>query len=100
MNTTHRKPLIALIALSAAFAMPLAFAQETQEPQPEPTPTEEPAPQPTENATGSSTQPSGGAVRPSWFASINSPSGVRYIRVPRTRPIGGRSCGDLVLGFG
>ena len=57
MNTTNRKPLIALIALSAAFAMPLAFAQETKEPQPEPTPTEEPAPQPTENATGSSTQP-------------------------------------------
>ena len=57
MNTTNRKPLIALIALSAAFSMPLAFAQETKEPQPEPAPTEEPAPQPTDAATGSTTQP-------------------------------------------
>ena len=62
MNQTHRKPLIALIALSAALAMPLAFAQDANdaaqsEPatQQQPTPTEEPAPQPTA-ATGSAVQ--------------------------------------------
>ena len=49
MKTTNRKPLIALIALSAALAMPLAFAQDdAKDPQ---------NPQPTEEATGSTTQP-------------------------------------------
>ena len=40
MKTTNRKPLIALIALSAALAMPLAFAQDdAKDPQnPQPTP--------------------------------------------------------------
>lgn len=65
MNTRNRKPLIGLIALSAALAMPMAFAQsETEEaatPQTEqPVPTEaataaEAAP-PAETATGASVQ--------------------------------------------
>ena len=56
MKNTNRKPLIGLIALSAALAMPMAFAQsptEQAEPQPQ---TEQPTP--TDSAaTGSTTQP-------------------------------------------
>ena len=53
MTNNNRKPLIALVALSAALAMPLAFAQEktedaaTQQSQTEPT---------AEQATGAATQ--------------------------------------------
>lgn len=59
MNNRNRKPLIGLIALSAALAMPMAFAQsETEEAAPpqasQPTPTE--ATTPTESATGASVQ--------------------------------------------
>jgi len=59
MNNRNRKPLIGLIALSAALAMPMAFAQsqteETAPPQAEQsTPTEAAAP--TESATGASVQ--------------------------------------------
>jgi len=59
MNNRNRKPLIGLIALSAALAMPMAFAQsETEEAAPpqtsQPTPTE--AATPTESATGASVQ--------------------------------------------
>lgn len=59
MNNRNRKPLIGLIALSAALAMPMAFAQsETDETAPprteQPTPTE--AATPTESATGASVQ--------------------------------------------
>ncbi|MEO6102335.1 MAG: EF-hand domain-containing protein [Pseudoxanthomonas sp.] len=65
MNTRNRKPLIGLIALSAAFAMPMAFAQsdttEAAPPQAEQaaateaaTPTE--AAPPAESATGASMQ--------------------------------------------
>jgi hypothetical protein len=59
MNNRNRKPLIGLIALSAALAMPMAFAQseteETASPQTEqPAPTE--AATPTESATGASVQ--------------------------------------------
>jgi hypothetical protein len=59
MNNRNRKPLIGLIALSAALAMPMAFAQseteETAPPQTEQTtPTEAAAP--TESATGASVQ--------------------------------------------
>ena len=58
MNNRNRKPLIGLIALSAALAMPMAFAQsETEEAAPpqasQPTPTEA---TPTESATGASVQ--------------------------------------------
>ena len=65
MNNRNRKPLIGLIALSAALAMPLAFAQseaeETAPPQTgQPTPTEATTPTetapPTEAATGASVQ--------------------------------------------
>ncbi|MEL1262914.1 EF-hand domain-containing protein [Pseudoxanthomonas putridarboris] len=51
MNNTHRKPLIALVALSAALAMPLAFAQEQTEDAAAQSETEQ-----TEQATGSTTQ--------------------------------------------
>jgi hypothetical protein len=65
MNNRNRKPLIGLIALSAALAMPMAFAQseteETATPQTEqPAPTEATTPTeaapPTESATGASVQ--------------------------------------------
>ena len=65
MNNRNRKPLIGLIALSAALAMPMAFAQsETEESAPpqteQPTPTEATPPTetatPTESATGASVQ--------------------------------------------
>lgn len=60
MNNTNRKPLIALIALTAALAMPMAFAQtETAEPAAQ-TPTEQATPTesatPAESATGASVQ--------------------------------------------
>ncbi len=59
MNNRNRKPLIGLIALSAALAMPMAFAQsETEETAPpqtsQPTPTETTTP--TESATGAAVQ--------------------------------------------
>ena len=59
MNNRNRKPLVGLIALSAALAMPMAFAQseteKTAPPQAEqPAPTETAAP--TEGATGASVQ--------------------------------------------
>ena len=59
MNNRNRKPLIGLIALSAALAMPMAYAQsqaeETAPPQTEqPTPTEA---TPTDSAQGAATQP-------------------------------------------
>ena len=65
MNNRNRKPLIGLIALSAALAMPMAFAQsETEQTPPpqtgQPTPTEATTPTetapPTEAATGASVQ--------------------------------------------
>lgn len=65
MNNRNRKPLIGLIALSAALAMPMAFAQsETEQTSPpqtgQPTPTEATASTqaatPTESATGASVQ--------------------------------------------
>lgn len=60
MNNRNRKPLIGLIALSAALAMPMAFAQDAttedatqpQTEQTQPTPTES-----AESATGATTQP-------------------------------------------
>jgi cytochrome c peroxidase len=60
MNNRNRKPLIGLIALSAALAMPMAFAQDAttedaaqpQAEQTQPTPTES-----AESATGATTQP-------------------------------------------
>lgn len=55
MKNTNRKPLIGLIALSAALAMPMAFAQSAAEETPPPQTEEQPAP--TESATGSTTQP-------------------------------------------
>ena len=59
MNNRNRKPLIGLIALSAALAMPMAFAQseteQTAPPQTEATTPTETAP-PTESATGASVQ--------------------------------------------
>ncbi|MEO8365701.1 MAG: EF-hand domain-containing protein [Pseudoxanthomonas sp.] len=65
MNNRNRKPLIGLIALSAALAMPMAFAQsdtaESAAPQTEqPSPTEAATPTeaapPAESATGASMQ--------------------------------------------
>ena len=64
MNNRNRKPLIGLIALSAALAMPMAFAQsetgETAPPQTaQPTPTEASTPTEAaaaESATGASVQ--------------------------------------------
>ncbi len=59
MNNRNRKPLIGLIALSAALAMPMAFAQsgteETAPPQTGATTPTETAP-PAESATGASVQ--------------------------------------------
>ena len=57
MNNRNRKPLIGLIALSAALAMPMAFAQDATtedaaQPQTQPAPTES-----AESATGATTQP-------------------------------------------
>jgi cytochrome c peroxidase len=60
MNNRNRKPLIGLIALSAALAMPMAFAQDAttedaaqpQAEQTQPTPTES-----AESATGATSQP-------------------------------------------
>jgi hypothetical protein len=59
MKNTNRKPMLGLIALSAALAMPMAYAQsqaeETAPPQTEqPTPTET---TPTDSAQGAATQP-------------------------------------------
>jgi cytochrome c peroxidase len=60
MNNRNRKPLIGLIALSAALAMPMAFAQDaTTEDAAQPQ-TEQTQPAPTESAesaTGATTQP-------------------------------------------
>ena len=60
MKNTNRKPLIGLIALSAALAMPMAFAQSAEEaPQPQPH-SEQPAPTeatPTDSAMGATNQP-------------------------------------------
>lgn len=65
MNNRNRKPLIGLIALSAALAMPMAFAQSDTEQaaQPQttqPTPTDATTPTetatPTESATGATMQ--------------------------------------------
>lgn len=63
MNNRNRKPLIGLIALSAALTMPLAFAQsQTADPAAQPQ-TEQPAPteatqstESAESATGASMQ--------------------------------------------
>ena len=54
MNNRNRKPLIGLIALSAALAMPMAFAQDETAQAPQPTSTEATAP--TESATGAAVQ--------------------------------------------
>ena len=75
MNNRNRKPLIGLIALSAALAMPMAFAQsETEQTAPpqtgQPTPTETTAP--TESATGASVQSTG---QTSGAASSNAKQG-------------------------
>jgi cytochrome c peroxidase len=60
MNNRNRKPMIGLIALSAALAMPMAFAQDaTTEDAAQPQ-TEQAQPAPTESAesaTGATTQP-------------------------------------------
>lgn len=60
MNNRNRKPLIALVALSAALAMPMAFAQEPTEEAAQPQ-TEQAQPTPTdsttESATGATSQP-------------------------------------------
>lgn len=53
MTNNNRKPLIALVALSAALAMPLAFAQEKTEDAAQAQQTEQSA----EQATGSATTP-------------------------------------------
>jgi hypothetical protein len=60
MKNTNRKSMLGLIALSAALAMPMAYAQSQAEeaapPQAEqPTPTE--AATPTDSAQGAATQP-------------------------------------------
>lgn len=62
MKNRNRKPLIGLIALSAALAMPMAFAQSETEEQAaqaqteQPTPTESTTATPTESATGAAVQ--------------------------------------------
>jgi hypothetical protein len=53
MTNNNRKPLIALVALSAALAMPLAFAQEKTDEGMQEQQTEQSA----EQATGSATTP-------------------------------------------
>lgn len=53
MNNRNRKPLIGLIALSAALAMPMAFAQSETE---EAAPPQAEQSTPTESATGASVQ--------------------------------------------
>lgn len=53
MTKNNRKPLIALVALSAALAMPLAFAQEKTDDAAQAQQTEQSA----EQATGSATTP-------------------------------------------
>ena len=58
MNNRNRKPLIGLIALSAALAMPMAFAQSE---------TEEAAPPQTGQVV---------LIKDSHFASGDSPSGL------------------------
>lgn len=59
MNNRNRKPLIAMIALTAALTLP-AFAQSATEEQAAQAPTEQPAPTeaaaPTESATGAAVQ--------------------------------------------
>ena len=55
MKNTNRKPLIALVALSAALAMPLAFAQEKTEDAAAQAQTQQSEPT-AEQATGSTTQ--------------------------------------------
>ncbi len=60
MNNRNRKPLIGLIALSAALAMPMAFAQDATTEDAAPPQTEQTQPTPTESAesaTGATTQP-------------------------------------------
>ena len=60
MNNPNRKPLIGLIALSAALAMPMAFAQSETEASAAQTPTEQATPTesatPADSATGASVQ--------------------------------------------
>ena len=54
MTNNNRKPLIALVALSAALAMPLAFAQEKTE---DAAQAQQQTEQSAEQATGSATTP-------------------------------------------
>lgn len=66
MNNTNRKPLIALVALSAALAMPLAFAQEKTEDAATQTQTEQAATGSTTQAPTQSTQSAGAQGQQGW----------------------------------
>lgn len=61
MKNTNRKPMLGLIALSAALAMPMAYAQsQTEEATPQteqPAPTESATPTDSASAQGAATQP-------------------------------------------